>query len=100
MEPQLDDENLVSQEYIDKAHIMAAVAKTEAGVAFLQWLCTITGFNRPIMAMEDACRRDVWLTIRRFIPHEKLAEIEHRELREQQQLVREMLEVMGVKTDD
>jgi hypothetical protein len=47
------------------------------------------------MGMEEAARRDVWLSIRRFVPVEKLPEIEFHDLRQEQEQVRKMLQESG-----
>ncbi len=84
--------NNVDAEYFEKANILQAIVQHEAGIALLRWLVNITSANRPIMSLEDAARRDVWLTIRRFVPVERLAEIEHHDLRLEQQSIRQMVE--------
>ena len=74
--------------------MMIAITNTEPGIAFLQWLVRMSGFNRPIMSLEDASRRDIWLTIRPYVPIEKLSEIEHADLRDQQKTLQEIYEAM------
>lgn len=90
LEPQSD--NHIQNDYVEKANLMEKLVQQPAGVSFLKWLCRLSGFNRPCMNMEDATRRDMWLTVRRFVPIERLSEIEHEELREHQKSLREMLE--------
>lgn len=90
--------NDLDAEYLQKSNILSAVTRTEAGVAFLQWLVRLTGFNKPSMSMEDAARRDVWLSVRRFIDIQKLSEIEHFDIRCEQELVRKLLQ--DVPADD
>lgn len=82
----------LDEQYIERLHLMAAMTDSEAGISFLQWLCRLSGFNKPIMSLEDASRRDIWLTIRPFVPVEKLGEIEHHDLREQQQMLRGIMD--------
>ena len=86
--------NSVDEQYLEKKYIMEAVSKDEAGISFLKWLVRLTGFNRPIMSLEDASRRDVWLTIRPFVPVDKLSLIEHQEIRDEQQKANAMIEAM------
>lgn len=78
---------------------MAALSGSDFGVAFLQWLVRLSGFNKPIMALEDAARRDIWLTIRPFIPVEKLSLIEHEEIRQQQEQTQEVLQRLFENVD-
>ncbi|MBX9688193.1 MAG: hypothetical protein K2X27_15905 [Candidatus Obscuribacterales bacterium] len=82
----------LDQKYIEKLNLVAAVASTDAGISLLQWLVRLTGFSKPIMSLEDASRRDVWLTIRPFVPVEKLSLIEHAEIRQQQEATKEILQ--------
>lgn len=81
---------------IDKATLLKALTHHPVGISFLQWLTRLTGANRPTMSMEDAARRDIWLTIRQYIPIEKLAEIEFQELIERQEHIRELLEQTAI----
>ena len=91
----MDQQAQLDEKWLEKIHVMEAVVGTEAGVSFLQWLCRLTGFNKSIMSLEDASRRDIWLTVRQFIDVKKLSEIEHVDLRQQQEMAREMLEELG-----
>lgn len=84
-----------NREYLERLNLMTVLAGTEAGITFLRWLTRITGFNKSIMSLEDAARRDVWLTIRQYVPVEKLSDIEHFELREQQEMVHAMMETIS-----
>jgi len=81
----------IANAQIEKSILMEAMVSNDAGVLFLQWLCSITNWNKPLMCNEDAARRDIWLVIRRHIPVEKLALIEYEDLRNEQQLVKELL---------
>lgn len=76
--------NSEQDDYLARRNICAAVADTEAGINMLRLLCRISGWNKPSMTMEDAARRDVYLTLRQYIPAEKLAQIEHIDLLMQQ----------------
>jgi hypothetical protein len=77
---------------LDRLLIMEALTQSEAGINFLQWLVRICGFNKPSMCMEDAARRDVWLTIRTYVPLEKLAEIEHHDVLMNQRSLRQTIQ--------
>lgn len=90
----MESPDVLDPDYLDKMYMVRAISETETGVAFLQWLCKMTGFNRPTMNMEEAVRRDVWMTIRRYVPVDKLTLIEHADLRREQQLLNEMLQAM------
>lgn len=94
----------VNEDYLEKLLIVKEVAKGDAGINFLRWLCRLSGFNKPIMTLEDAARRDLWLTVRRFIAVEQLSLIEHHELREQQSMVQaeidEMMRIAEEGQDD
>ena len=57
----------------------------------MRWLCRLTGFGQSSNSLEDAARRDIWLTIRQYMPVERLPEIEHHDLREAQKQLRELL---------
>ncbi|MBS2008259.1 MAG: hypothetical protein JST01_14520, partial [Cyanobacteria bacterium SZAS TMP-1] len=85
--------------YLEKRATMAAVCQYEAALSFLQWLVKLTGFNKPCMNMEDASRRDIWLTIRPYIPVEKLPLLEHYEIQEQQDREYMMLELASMEDD-
>jgi hypothetical protein len=91
----VDQQSDQANQYVERINMLGVVAGTEAGIGFLQWLCRITGFNRPIMSLEDASRRDIWLTLRQYIPVEKLSEIEHFDLRKEQKMQREMMEALA-----
>ncbi len=89
-------ENTLSDEYLEKKYTLEAVSKSDAGITLLRWLVRLTGWNKSTMSLEDAARRDVWLTIRNFIPVDKLSLIEHHEIREHQlqadSILREMMQ--------
>lgn len=89
MAPQQLDEN-----FLERMHMMSAITSSDAGISFLQLLCRLTGFNKPVMSLEDASRRDVWLSIRPFIEVGKLSLIEHHDLREQQLQMRETINAL------
>lgn len=91
MEPQQDK---VDEAYLGTLLMMEALTQADFGITFLQWLYRLTGFEKPIMCMEDACRRDLWLSVRRFIPIEKLGEIEHFSLKERQITVAAQIQAM------
>ena len=101
MDQQLPD---VSQSSIEKYTMMEALCRTDVGISFLQYLCRISGHNNPIMTLEDASRRDIWLTVRRYIPVEKLSLIEHEQLHAEQQrtleLIRNLALRQGENTDE
>lgn len=82
----------VDEVYIERTQILETLCRSDVGIAFLRWLHRMTGFGRPVMNMEDATRRDFWITIRPYIPTEKLGEIEHEDLRERQRTVRTMIQ--------
>lgn len=92
--------NSIDANFLERCNMMEALVQTPAGVAFLQWLVRVSGFNKPSMSMEDAARRDVYLTIRPFIPVEKLSEIEHLDIRLQQQQTRQLLEQLPPPPED
>lgn len=71
--------------------MLKAVSETPAGIELLRWICQLSGFNRSSCSLEEAARRDIWLTLRQFMPVERLSEVEHHELRETQQQLRELL---------
>lgn len=93
------EQDQLDEEYLKKLNMVSAVAETDAGVALLQWLVRLTGFNRPTMSLEDASRRDVWMTVRQFIPVEKLSLIEHEDIRQQQKEKYLMLQRMFEKEE-
>jgi hypothetical protein len=84
----------LDEDYLEKLLMMKEVAKSDAGINVLRWVCRLSGFNKPSMTMEDAARRDLWLTIRRFIAVEQLSLIEHHDLREQQAMVQATIDEM------
>lgn len=90
----------ISQQQIEKAILMEAVASTDAGISFLRWLCEISGWSRSTNSVEESARRDIWISIRRFVPIEKLTQIEYEDLKRSQQLTRELLNVELVTEED
>jgi len=88
--PEIDDA------YVEKYNMMQEVCRHDAGISLLQYLHRICGAGNPCMDMEQAARRDIWLTLQQFIPVEKLPLIEYQQLRQRHQQVREMLEAMQV----
>lgn len=85
-------------DYLDTLHIFSAVAQTEPGLRALRKIAKICGWNKPTMTMEDAARRDVWHSLRRYIPAEKLAEIELFDLQQQQEAMLENI-MADLETD-
>lgn len=83
----------LDEDFLNKTALMASMVQNQAGISFLQWLCRLSGFNKSIMSLEDASRRDLWLTLRQFIPVEKLSEIEHHDLKQQQATLHKMMEI-------
>lgn len=81
----------ITEQSLDKMLLLKAVTDTEAGIELMRWLYQLTGFGRSSLSSEDAARRDIWLTLRNYLPVERLTEIEHHELREAQQQLRELL---------
>lgn len=81
----------LSEAHLDRMLVLKAVTDSEAGIELMRWLCKLTGFGQSSNSLEDAARRDVWLTLRQYMPVERLAEIEHHELREAQLQLRELL---------
>ena len=88
----------IDENYLDRRNLCNELTKHEAGIAFMQWLVRLTGFNKPIMSLEDASRRDVWLSIRRYIDVSKLGEIEYKDLRDEQ--LQERLLMEALKQDE
>lgn len=103
LDPQNNSQDEIAKLEIDRQAMMSKLCASDAGIEILRWLVRITGFNRPTMNMEDAVRRDMWLRIRRYVPVEKLSEIEHHDLRSEQirrdMLLAELLEEKGEYPD-
>lgn len=85
------DYQLLDEPYLEKLFVMEAITSSDAGITLLRWICDISGFNKTCMSMEDAVRRDLWLTLRQYIDVSKLAQIEHHELANAQMAVRAQL---------
>lgn len=90
----------LNNEQIEKAVLMEALANSDMGLYFLQWLCKLTGWERSTMSNEDSAKRDIWINIRKHIPVEKLALIEHEGVRVEQQLIRDLLRTEPVFTEE
>lgn len=90
----------LDEQYLDRMHILAAITKSDAGISFLRWLHGLTGFSKPSMTMEDAARRDIWLSIRPYIEVSSLARIEHHELGERQKQMYEIISTLTEESND
>jgi hypothetical protein len=79
--------------------MMQEVTGTDAGITLLRWIHHLTGFARPSMNMEEAVRRDIWLTLRRFIPVDKLAQIEYADLQNVQEQVHLLMQANRIEQE-
>ncbi|SRR5579875_2962619 len=91
MQDQQQTSHSLSEQQIERTILMEAVAQSDAGLAFLQWLCQLCGWSRSTASDIESARRDIWIAVRRYIPVEALVRIEYEDLKREQQLTRELL---------
>jgi hypothetical protein len=84
---------------LDRLILLDAMTKTEMGKAFLTWLCLdLCGWGRSSQTSEQSAAHDIWLSVRRYVPLQALAEIEYSRLAKDHVDLRTLLEEKPLAT--